>query len=168
MNCNTIMEIGLSLDYGTETLVFSEDKIKESCLKDVRERLNKSAKQLSKEEIEYVLGLLANIKNHYIMLINNFADMGFEVKKEVETINGEERESFTPVKSKEDKTLEQRLASLIIRSRNTSLYDSIILLKSAVEVIDIGIEEISKYLPSLNEPSEDERKLHRVTKNISE
>ena len=135
-------------------------------MEDFAEYINASVDHLSQKEIEEILEYLTKTKERYTTIINDFANIGLGMKKEVQNVDGEKRESYIYAKPQEDKTDEEMLASLILSFKDTQ--NAIMTINYAIEVIDISIDLISKYLPSQQAPSEDEKKLHRVTENISE
>ncbi len=161
-----IKKIGVSINYGIEILTTYEEEIKEKSMEDFSEYINEAVDHLSQKEIEEILEYLTKTKESYVTIINDFANIGMGMKKVVHNVDGEKREAYIDAKSPVDKTIEEKLASSILSFKNTR--NAIMTIHYAIEVIDISIDLISKYLPSQQAPSEDEKKLHRVTENIGE
>ncbi len=159
MDWEKIKIIGQYLEHGTRILTKYDDEVKQKCIEGLREEISEAVKELGIDAVEWLYECLKNIKLEFTSLINDYAKLGIELKKEVVMINGEEKEVFTNTVSEENKTLKQKLACSIIISEKSRLVSDVMLFHSAVEVIGIGMEEVKKYLLSNTGVGEREKKL---------
>ncbi len=160
-----VFEIALALQYGiTVETTFEYEEQKESGRKEIRERINKNAQRLTEEELKGVMSDLENAKEYLTLVINDLANMGFEVTEEVVVKDDEEKTIYK--KGKKDYDSSQKFARIIFRGDKSELYEPILLLNLGLKYTEVGIEEISKYLPTPPNVSEEEKLLQKRNEDI--
>lgn len=158
--------IRCGLDYFNR---FKDKEVLQSCLGEIREMFNKSASESSIEQLNANLDYMNHLSEHIFISFNFLIDLGVEIpidEDENEVSEGEEINEVSEEQvSEKEYTPEQKFLRHVLKDYEESLKPQAYLLSSLLKIVEIGKEELSKYLPDNPDLSGSEKVLSQNLQN---
>lgn len=146
---NAMYEIQNTIRYGINILTkYTDEESIQLGLDEVRKKLNELASQLSIKQLEENLEYINNIRKYLSAIIKIYSRLGVEICEE------EER----------DYTIEQVFSRHMLTDHLLQLQYPIFIISSALKIVRIAKEELSKYLPE-NVYEDSEKKLNMTSED---